>query len=294
MAGTDMGRNAKGIAGLVLVVALSLCLTGCGGDGSGPGHSLKVIAWNVESDGADPQTVARRIRDFQGCDIWGLSEVKDGGAASLFEDAAEDGEGADFEGVLGSTGISDRLQAIYDAERFEEIEHYELHEINPGGRVRSPLVVRLFDTESRQEFLFVVNHFYRTSDVGRHEQSRLLNEWARGQSLPILAVGDYNFDWDVVRGDEDHDAGYDLLTADGVFSWVRPEAPLVPTQYSEHASVLDFIFVAGGFLGWEAVATIVVQPGDFPDDVTTSDHRPVMAVLYTGDVPATRVGVVAW
>jgi hypothetical protein len=98
----------------------------------------------------------------------------------------------------------------------------------------------------------------------------------------------------VVKGDEDHDAGYDLLTADGVFAWVRPEAPLVPTQYSEHESVLDFIFVAGGFLGWEAAATIVVQPGDFPDTAATSDHRPVMAVFRTGGVSATRAGALAW
>ena len=280
--------------GRVIAAGLALCLVACGGDETESGHSLKVIAWNVESDGSDPQTVARRIRDAQGCDIWGLSEVKDSAAASLFEDAATDGEGADFEGVLGSTGFSDRLQVIYDAERFERIEHYELHEINPGGRVRSPLAVRLFDTEAREEFLFVVNHLYRTSEFGRHEQARLLNEWARGQSLPIIAVGDYNFDWDVMRGDEDHDAGYDLLTADGVFTWVRPEAPLVPTQYSEHESVLDFIFVSGGFLGREASATIIVQPGDFPDDATTSDHRPVMAVFYAGDLSATRVGVLAW
>lgn len=41
----------------------------------------------------------------------------------------------------------------------------------------------------------------------------MLNEWAENQDLPVIAVGDYNFDWEVVGGDQDHDEGFDLLTA---------------------------------------------------------------------------------
>ena len=58
-----------------------------------------------------------------------------------------------------------------------------------------------------------------------------------------MAVGDYNFDRDVRTGDTVHDRGYDLLTVDGVFTWVRPPQ-LIRTQCS-FDSVLDFVLVAG-------------------------------------------------
>jgi endonuclease/exonuclease/phosphatase family metal-dependent hydrolase len=68
------------------------------------------------------------------------------------------------------------------------------------------------------ELLFMVNHLYRGNADGRHEQARLLNAWAREQTIPVIAVGDYNFDWDVTTGETVHDQGYDLLTAEGVFA----------------------------------------------------------------------------
>ena len=43
--------------------------------------------------------------------------------------------------------------------------------------------------------------------------------------------------------DRIRDHGFDLMTADGVFSWVRPDS-LVQTQDSSFNSVLDFLFVA--------------------------------------------------
>ncbi len=43
----------------IIALGLILCFAGCGGDDATSGHSLRVVAWNVESDGADPHTVAR-------------------------------------------------------------------------------------------------------------------------------------------------------------------------------------------------------------------------------------------
>ena len=40
--------------------------------------------------------------------------------------------------------------------------------------------------------------------------------------------------------------------------------------------------MAGAAKGWDAKCSVVVRPGDFPDDQTTSDHRPVSCVI---DVP---------
>ena len=97
------------------------------------------------------------------------------------------------------------------------------------------------------------------------------------QTLPVIAVGDYNFDWEVGNGDagvdRTRDDGFYLLTADGVFSWVRP-GRLVRTQDNSFNSVLDFVFVAGDTWTCEVESEIIERPGDFSNDHQTSDHRP--------------------
>ncbi len=156
----------------------------------------------------------------------------------------------------------------------------ELRRINPLGRVRAPLVARFRIQGTAHEFLFMMNHLYRSRDHFRHRQVQLINQWARHETTPIIAVGDYNFDWEVGNGDagldRNRDEGFDLLTADGVFSWVRP-GQLVETEDSNFDSVLDFVFVSGNTWTWEAESRIIVRPGDFPDNNQTSDHRPVRA-----------------
>ena len=242
-------------------------------------QELRVAGFNVESGGANPEVVDNLIADMNGIDVWGISEVQHDSWASLFETAAEDGENADFERILGTTGGADKLAIIYDADRLELVDSVELHAINPQNRARSPLVARFRVTDSGQEFLFVVNHLYRSKAAKRHEQSRLLNEWAQSQTLPVIAAGDYNFDWSVPDGDSDHDAGYDLLTADNVLVWVRP-ATLIRSHCSHHNSVLDFVFVSGEAKTWNGTAEILpADPSYCPDDNSTSDHRMVVAAF---------------
>ena len=129
----------------------------------------------------------------------------------------------------------------------------------------------------------MVNHLYRSRDAERHKQAQLLNDWAARQVLPVIAVGDYNFDWEVAGGKRMHDLGYDLMTEGGTWEWVQP-AQLVTTQCSgwpcRYDSVLDFVFTAGAAREWRAESEIVVASGDFPDDTTTSDHRPVLAQFW--------------
>jgi hypothetical protein len=52
---------------------------------------------------------------------------------------------------------------------------------------------------------------YRSKADRRQEQASMLNLWASTQTLPIIAVGDYNFDWDVDQGEVVHDKGYDNM-----------------------------------------------------------------------------------
>jgi len=246
---------------------------------------IGVIGWNAESGDANPNVVAARIAEIDGCDIWGISEVKDSIWAEQFETAAEVGEGADFKTILGTTGGGDQMQIIYDSERFELIGSFELHRINVSGRVRAPLVAHLRITGTDIQFLFMVNHLYRTRSERRHEQARLLNRWGGEQTLPIIAVGDYNFDWHVEEGRFDHDEGYDEMVADGEFNWIRP-SKLKKTQANPRFnSILDFVFLGGNSWTWKAKSTILPRDTNdmiderFSDDDQTSDHRPVRATI---------------
>jgi hypothetical protein len=60
----------------------------------GYAQRLVVVGWNIESGGATDSAVARRVRSFQGVDLWGLSEVGNDASLQSFEVAAEHGENA--------------------------------------------------------------------------------------------------------------------------------------------------------------------------------------------------------
>lgn len=242
---------------------------------------ITVAGWNTELNDADISVIGDRIAAFQDVDLWGLAEVNRAGHQMPLELAAEAGEAADYSSVLSVSGGGDRLLALYDTSRFTLIDSWEENAINTTGNARAALVLQLRVKTGGLKFLFMVNHLYRSRDDERHKQAELLNAWAASQRLPVIAVGDYNFDWDVLGSR--HDDGYELMTAGERFVWVRPET-LVTTQCSgwpcEFNSVLDFVFTAGTARTWPAESEIVVVPGDFPDDNTSSDHRPVMARFW--------------
>ncbi|MFN8470088.1 MAG: hypothetical protein U0X20_31325 [Caldilineaceae bacterium] len=271
------------LAHLVLIAAAaSLLFVAAPAHGQDTEQAITVAGWNVGLEDADINTIAARVAEIQGVDLWGFAEVNRTGAAHNLEQAAEKGETGDFAAVTGNSGDPIRLVALYDDTRFDLLDWYEIDAINTTGNARAPLVLHLRDTTNGVEFLFMVNHLYRTRDAERLKQAQMLNDWAEQQALPVIAVGDYNFDWAVKDGGE-HDQGYDLMTADGAWKWVRP-ARLVTTQCSgwpcRYNSVLDFVFAAGPAQKWQAESEIVVVPGDFPDDTAKSDHRPVLARFW--------------
>ena len=45
--------------------------------------------------------------------------------------------------------------------------------------------------------------------------------WAASQKLPVIACGDYNFDWFFPT--EKGNAAFDYFLEEGVWTWVRPE-----------------------------------------------------------------------
>lgn len=250
-------------------------------DTAGPEPAeIAVITLNVESGDSVAETVAETVARHRGEALWGFTEVRDRAYLDTLAAAAAGADRPPFATLLGTTGYELRLALAWDESRLDLVDHEELHEINVGGTVRAPLVGRFRVVENDAELLVVVNHLWRTDRAARHEQSSLLNAWAREQALPAVSLGDFNYDWGVEDGDASHDRGYDLLTEDAVWTWVRPD-PLVMTQCNfQYNSVLDFVFVAGGAREWPATAEILETQSSYcHDDERRTDHRPVRADL---------------
>lgn len=253
--------------------------------GSAAAQSLSVASFNVESGDATTVRLSQDIQRVAPTDVWGFSEVLNDTWGSAFEATLSAG-GTDYDRILGTTGGDDRLLIVYNKARLQLLRHFELSDVNIGGTGRAPLVSHFRIRENGQEFLFMVNHLFRNAADRRREQATRLNTWATAQPLPVIAVGDYNFDWNLPDGESDHDAGYDNMTRNDVFRWVRP-ATLVKTQCNPNFnSVLDFVFVSGPAKNWQARSEILfTEPEYCQDDPQRSDHRPVHAMFALSAAP---------
>ncbi len=250
---------------------------------------LTIVAFNVESGDANPVHVAEQhVAPLDGVDIWGFSEVQNAEWLRLLEKGAETGERANFHSILGASGGDDRLAIVYNSAQLRAIRTEELDALSFGGRVRAALITHFQVRRNGQEFLLMVNHLYRSENERRHEQAQMLNTWAQTQTLPIIAIGDYNFDFDVVQGDQGtRDRGFDLMLQNGIFQWIRPQT-LVPTHCdSTYNTILDFIFVGNSAINWPVKESAILfadpNSGYCPDTDIKSDHRPVMATV---EIPA--------
>jgi hypothetical protein len=241
----------------------------------------------MESGDSDSAHLRSQLGAKEGVVLWGLSEVAGSAALADFEQGAEEGEAGDYATILGTTGGADRLAIVYSTERFELLSSEELFDIQPSSGLRAPLIAHLRGRLTGREVKFMVNHLARGNAQARLDQVQKLNAWARAQTLPVVAVGDYNFNYHVSFGDQgERDPGFDALIADGAFLWVKPE-PLVKTQASDaFMSVLDFVFVANPPAGWIGESRILERDSDvaavdvdFGDDAHQTDHRPVNAVF---------------
>lgn len=248
-------------------------------DEPAPPVTMTVLGFNTESGESDYDVIAEEVvSTVEGEAVWGFSEVDGRTAAETLVAAA----GSGFRYEMGTTGWSDRLVIAWDDAVLELTDVEELHEINVGDTARAPLVATMRHRETGLELLFMVNHLWRTEDASRHEQAELLNAWGAEQTLPVVAVGDYNFDWDVPSDGADyHDQGYDLMVEGGVWEWVKPD-PLAKTQCSwSYDSVLDFTFVANAAKGWPATSDVLEVDRHYCDsqEDVRSDHIPVRATF---------------
>lgn len=264
-------------------LALFICLVICS---SANAQQFSILSWNIEGSSSDPAVIKKQLGEFiEPFDILALMEVAPGQIESL---------GAQFQGssYAGGTTSDLRLLIAWDETKFESTRVGELREYNgvvigEGGQ-RAPLIVTLRIKESGQEFHLIDNHLARGNEKKRNQQTTALVEWARNQTLPVIAVGDFNMDYEFrsQRGNE----AFSIMQRDGVYKWVKP-FPLIDTNWYDQdrdgkddfpESILDYTFVAGPAKDWNISTHVIVRANDFPDDKATSDHRPVLTkVLIT-------------
>ena len=253
---------------ITLVISFGLLST------SASAKTLTVVGFNTESGDANPSFIAQNyIAPIDEVDIWGFSEVQNDLWALEFEEGAEAGESDNFERILGTTGGGDRLAIVYNNNRLELLDVTELDDINIRGRVRAPMVAHFRFRSNEKEFLFMVNHLYRGSASGRLEQAILLNTWASQQTLPIIAVGDYNFDWNI--SNETGNESFDAFVEPGTYQWIKP-TNLINTICGFN-SILDFTFTVNEASNWSGSSEVLYEANYCPDNNQRSDHRPVLA-----------------
>jgi hypothetical protein len=261
-------------AGLLMLVANVLCAQ------DKPVPKFTLLDWNVEAGGSDVGTILDQLKQLEPFDVMGLSEVP-AAAADKFT-SRWPGESV----LLGTAGGNSRLLLAWNPQVFEKVSAQELkkvgdQEFSPGIQA-APLVAQLRHKSSGQEIVFVMLHLARGSAELRKKQSLLLVDWAKQQTLPVIAVGGFNFDYDFVKhkGNE----SFEAFTAADVFQWIKPKA-WVDTNWSDRNrdgkddypdSMLDYAFVSGAAKNWSISCEVIVRPGDFPDTDSTSDHRPLV------------------
>ena len=241
---------------------------------------FRFLSWNVESEGADSDVFASQLAELNPndhYDVFALTEVMPADLKK-FRLAL----GKHYEYAYSKSGRNDRLELLYNEDKFELVRQFEINEINILNRYRAPLVVNLKHRKTGVEFLVMVNHLARGKAEIREEQATKLVEWARDQTLPVFALGDYNYDY--VFSTRKGNPGFVNMMKDNIWRWIEP-TELIDTNWYDNpespdgqddypGSMLDFAFVAGPAKDWKSTCNIIVRDGDFPDDEKTSDHRP--------------------
>ena len=178
-------------------------------------NNFKTVCWNLESGKANIDTISAMIDIIQAdqkIQIFGFSEVQKDWYDQLLKTC-----GPEYKGILGTTGKADRLVIIFDSTRFTLISTEQLNEINPGNKVRSPLVAKLKDKSNGNIFNYCVNHRYRSKAEARQKQASQLLAWTKKQNEDVILVGDFNFDWDLDK--EEGNKAFKNLTSTKEIKW---------------------------------------------------------------------------
>ncbi len=178
--------------------------------------TLSVIAWNVESGGSDPVVIAKQLKELGDYDIYCLSEVD----PKTFDQNVT-AIGSKFTTINGNTGRDDRLQIIFNKERFELLEQKELMEyrefILNNGTHRSPLYARLKERTTGLQFIVMTNHLLVKRRNYETKQAIGLREWleikAMRSSTSVISTWTLTFALNVAT------RLFQRSSGDNIFTW---------------------------------------------------------------------------
>ena len=114
---------------------------------------VMMFSWNVESDGAEADTICKELKELNAndrYDVVALTEV-------LPEDFKkfQSALGSHYEYAHTKSGRSDRMQILYNEDKFEKVRHFEIDEINIRKRYRAPLVVHLKERKTDERLSLI-------------------------------------------------------------------------------------------------------------------------------------------
>lgn len=244
--------------------------------------SFSILAWNVESPGSNHEVIAKQLTELPSFDILALSEVPESSAEIFSKVWGPEAS------VLGQSGGQSCLFLSWNPNVFELIKKDELKTIDgksfgPGNQI-APLVVQLKHKSTGFEFKVVMNKLHRGSDVVRKTQAVLLAEWGKQQTIPCIAVGGYNFDYDFKS--KKGNPAFDAFLESRNWKWIEPKEA-IDNNWADNDrdgkddypdSLLDFTFVTQwdkGTIIPDITAEVLQRKGDFPDNDQTSDFRPM-------------------
>lgn len=243
---------------------------------------IRILAWNIESGGSDLGVIISQLKsEMPAYDVVALSEVPSNAIQPI-------AKALGWQHFGGSRGGEDRLMLAW-SNRFKAIEQTEIRRVGkdefPAGGNRAPIIANLEDTKTGKKLWVMNNHLTRGKEENRNKQAELLVDWVQGIKEPVIAVGDYNMDFDfhTRAGNQ----AFEIFQAGDHWKWIVPKQ-LVDTNWSDPDgdgkdnypdSMLDFVFVNDAAQSWVISCEVVVRDGDFPDDDTTSDHRPVLTTI---------------
>ena len=133
-------------------------------------------------------------------DVYALQEVK-AENFGRYGAAIRKGMDGNYRYFGSTTGRSDRLLIIYDSDRLQltEIREMFAYERHTSERLAASVTTHCPFPRRRKltsSFLFVTVHLARGNEKLRTQQAAGLREWARDQTLPVVAIGDFNMDYD--------------------------------------------------------------------------------------------------
>lgn len=254
---------------------------------------VRIATYNIES-GSDtqPHLVAESMAEVGRTDIWLLQEVAREDDLLPLLNRVGTGRWAYLISKSGNyhsaSGHNDHLAILYDTRVFDLLEEVELHasrvraDGSPWPNLRGTQFARLRHRESAQEFWVGNLHqkCCRGSEDVRAAQSRIMMDWIKQASAPVILGGDFNvpIEPDSVEGNLSS-GSFKLITE--TLRWQRPRNPIKTHCGALSTAMLDHFFTSSTLDPWSPRTEVALASDAYcqSDAQGYADHRPVVLTL---------------